>query len=71
MNCSVCDGDTGRDFAMVGVDERLCMVNGEKSAGCFAWFSGYPWVLFEMGALVSVIIYYPWHGSERWVSDAS
>ncbi len=56
MTCSVCGAQVGAghgDFAMVGANERLCMVNGEKSAGCFAWFSGYPWVLFEMGSLVS------------------
>ncbi len=47
--CSVCGAQSG-DFAVVGANERLCM---NRDGGCFAWFSGYPWVLFEMGYLVS------------------
>ena len=57
--CSVCGSEIGIvsvggltnyvEFAVIGAKERLCM--GEDS--CFGWFSGYPWVLFEMGYLYS------------------
>ena len=60
--CSVCSAQSG-NFAMVGADERLCMVSDETHAGCFAWFSGYPWVMFESGRLVSDLWDYegrPW-----------
>ena len=53
MTCSVCGMQVGPghdDFAVVGREEYLC-ASAQKS--CFAWFSGYPWVLFEMGMLVS------------------
>ena len=46
QSCSVC-GRVMTDYAVVGKDEQLCW---EK---CFGWFSGYPWVLFEMGMLKS------------------
>ena len=47
--CTVCGRDL-KDSAVVGRGEALC-VGREDS--CFGWFSGYPWVLFEMGRLTS------------------
>lgn len=60
MNCSVCGSEIGAvkvggltsyvEFAVIGTEEHLCV---GKEDSCFGWFSGYPWVLFEMGNLVS------------------
>ena len=51
VQCSVC-GEEVTEYAHVGVTETLCLAGAE----CFAWFSGYPWVLFEMGTLTTVEI---------------
>lgn len=48
-SCAVCGQDM-RDKAVVGREEALCI---GREDSCFAWFSGYPWVLFEMGRLTS------------------
>ena len=49
--CDVCGApaDPSTLYGYVGKDTRLCMTG----RGCFAWFSGYPWTLFEMEMLVS------------------
>lgn len=47
-NCAICGNKTGPEgYAIVVGAERLCL------SRCFGWFSGYPWVLFEMGRLTS------------------
>ena len=46
-NCVVCGRPAPRDYAIVAANEHLCL------AECFGWFSGYPWVLFEMGMLTT------------------
>ena len=46
-DCVVCGRATLTDYAVVVGGERLCLIE------CFGWFSGYPWVLFEIGMLVS------------------
>lgn len=49
ITCSVC-GEEVEQYAIIGVTEFLCTVRDDS---CFSWFSGYPWVLFEMGILTT------------------
>ncbi len=49
--CDVCgaENDMTTLYSHIGKDAKLCMTG----RNCFGWFSGYPWVLFEAGQLVS------------------
>ena len=51
LGCDVCaaKGDPTMLYGYVGKHTKLCMTG----LNCFGWFSGYPWVLFEAGQLVS------------------
>jgi len=52
--CDVCGIALARDVlhSRVGENASLCMTG----LNCFGWFSGYPWVLFEMGALRTYLV---------------
>ncbi len=51
LGCDVCcaEGDSTMLYGYVGKNTKLCMTGWN----CFGWFSGYPWVLFKDGCLVS------------------
>jgi len=49
--CDVCgaENDPMTLYSHIGKGTKLCMTG----LNCFGWFSGYPWVLFEMKVLAT------------------